>query len=154
VSQLPGGSAHVDLNAARAARREARGESLIVTLGAETFRLPPELPLEAITPLAELADLDGTEADNPQALHTIAEKLRAGLSALLCDEPLIPAGEHAPGCGWLRFLAQRPSLDDQLALWEGVFSYYETSLGEASASTASRANGGTRSRRISRASTA
>ena len=36
----------LDLNKKRAARREAAGETLKVTIGDDTFELPPELPLD------------------------------------------------------------------------------------------------------------
>lgn len=38
---------HLDLDAARAARAESRGEDRTFTFGGEEFTLPPEMPFEA-----------------------------------------------------------------------------------------------------------
>lgn len=46
----------LDLDAARAARAEARGEPPTVTIGGETFTLPPELPMRYVWTLADGED--------------------------------------------------------------------------------------------------
>lgn len=48
----------LDLDAARAARAEARGEAPTVTLGGETFTLPAELPMRYVWTLVEGDDMD------------------------------------------------------------------------------------------------
>jgi hypothetical protein len=48
----------LDLDAARAARAEARGEPPTVTLGGETFTLPVEIPMRYIWALVEGDDMD------------------------------------------------------------------------------------------------
>lgn len=147
----------LNLDAQRAARREARGGHVEVTLGGEVFALPPELPLEAIEPLADLADLD--ELDDADSKGQAAQlrqtrlALAASLAALFCDEGLVAPrdeddkvmgapSEHAASCAWRRFAAHRPSLEDQLQLWEGLFEAYGVSLGEALARFGSAATTG------------
>lgn len=44
----------IDLDAARAARREAKGESPVVKLNGKEYQLPVELPYEALECIREL----------------------------------------------------------------------------------------------------
>lgn len=150
----PAGPQVVDLDKARAIRREGRGDNLEVINKGERFLLPVELPVEAVGPLTALADLEDASDDGPgqDQLQTIRDALEGGLVVLFCDETepprddagLVPARvmAHATGCSWRRFLGTRPSLDDQLELWGGLFGAYGTSLGEALASLDSSPSGG------------
>lgn len=151
-----GGRRHLNLDTARAARQEARGASFEVTLGGEDFALPSELPVEAVEAFADLAELqdvgeDDAELDGPasaEQLRAVRHALSASLAVLFCDEGLdeprddddrllASPAEHGKACAWRRFAAHRPTLEDQLALWEGLLDGYGVSLGEALARTGS-----------------
>ena len=97
----------LDLNARRAARREAGREHLKVNLGDDEFLLPPELPIDIAEPMKKLADGD-----------------------LTC---LIDIVETLFGDDTDRFMKYRPSIDDL----EQIIEAYGTILGESSASTES-----------------
>lgn len=125
----------IDLDAMRAARREAAGASIVVGFGGQEFHLPVELPLDAIEPLADLAELqdqpdDATEQEQVAQLRQVRGAMEASLSALFGPDE------------WPRFRDLRPTLEDMLALWESLFLQYGTSLGEALARTESAASGG------------
>lgn len=141
-------SVTVDLDAQRAARREARGERVEVVLGGIVYQLPAELPLEAVEPLAQLAELQDEDGELAEGvteagqLRIVRTALAASLAALICDEGLdsprddedqvlAAVSAHSDSCAWPSFSRQRPSLEDQLALWEGLFDAYGVSLGEA-----------------------
>lgn len=94
-------AAPLNLDAARAARREAAGEPVSFVLGGETFDLPVEMPLEALDYVAQLPT-----ADNAAVL--LAPLLRAMIGE---DE-------------WPRFMAQKPTLDDMLALSDHLWTEY------------------------------
>lgn len=149
------GASVVDLDKARAIRREGRGDNLEVVNKGQRFLLPVELPVDAVAPLAGLANLTGGDDDenvDQGELETIRQALEGGLAALFCDEGEPPlddddqvatsAKAHAEACAWRRFLATRPSMDDELELWAGLFAAYGTSLGEALASLDSSPSGG------------
>lgn len=155
----------IDLDRERAARREGRGDNIEVTNHGVRFLLPVELPVEAVEPLAALAELeeDDDTLETVQ-LRLIRESLEGGLAVLFCNEPEPPAGpdgkpawevgQHSVTCQWREFRDTRPSLDDELALWAGLFAAYGTSLGEALASLDSSASDGAPSQLTSSGSTA
>jgi hypothetical protein len=157
---LPAPADVVDLDRARAARREGHGDAIEVRNKGQAFRLPIEMPIDAVERLADLAELGEkatvlTGADASRALRQVSVILDGGLAVLFCDEEKPPKdGEpHADGCQWPRFLDTKPTLNDKVALVEGVFAAYGVSLGEALASTASSATGGRRSPRTSKTTT-
>lgn len=96
----------LNLDAARAARAEVAGEPPVIVFGGERFTLPRELP----------ADF---------ALRAAAGDLQDALSALFDDDDATRE----------RFWALKPSLNDVLALVEGIGGLYGfDGLGESSAS--------------------
>lgn len=48
----------IDLDAARAARREGKGEGPVLKFGGKEYQLPPELPYEALEPIRGMSDPD------------------------------------------------------------------------------------------------
>lgn len=162
------GGRRVDLDAARAARREAQGQHVEVTLGGELFLLPVELPLAAMEGLSKLAELedvaDDDDAGQREQLAKVQGLLNESLAELFCDEQERPEDErgnvtgdhlaHAATCAWRRFYKQRPSLDDLFVLWEALFTAYGTTMGEALARIGSAATDGAPSNRASRRTTA
>jgi hypothetical protein len=97
----------LDLDAARAARLEAKSAGPAVTFGGRTFTLPPEVSYEVVAQVGALerGDLDA---------------LGAMMRALLGD------------C-YGDFMAGHPSIEDMEALVEGVLTGY--GLGETSAAS-------------------
>jgi len=123
----------IDLDAARAARREARGEAPTVTFGGETFALPVELPFE-IAEVGQRLNAATTSTDVAEAMHD-------AMRMLLADD-------------YDRFMALRPSLQDLTALVEGIPGEYGISTGESRASRRSSRSSTDRSRPTSLPSTA
>lgn len=113
-------SQRVDLDAARAARREAGGEAPVIVIDGEEFILPVELPFAIMDDLARLFKAK----DDKEALAELS------VEAL----PVITRG--LLGSDYERFIAHRPSVDDFLVLFEGVMGAYGLSddVGESSAS--------------------
>lgn len=110
--------AKIDLDAARAARREAATEPIIVTLEGDDFVMPAEMPFEVVEKLGPLRDA----GDNaPEAAGALLDLFKA----LIGDD------------NFTRFMGHKPSLDDLKALLEGVLAEYGVTLGEAPASTTS-----------------
>lgn len=155
----------LDLDAKRTARREGRGDAIEVRNKGVVFRLPPELPADAIEPLSALAELPEDAEENADALGTIRVSLEQGLAGLFCTEEKVPCDDatgypqhlpagHTTDCQWPLFLDTRPSLDDELELWAGLFGAYGVSLGEALASLESSASDGTQSKPTSGATAA
>lgn len=109
----------VDLDAARAIRREANKQPPKVVLGGQTFLLPIELPLEASLLLADMS-----EADEGQAAKAIMSMVE------------ILLGDQAEA-----FLANKLSGDDLKAFLYGVLPAYgfgaAGDLGESQASESS-----------------
>lgn len=91
----------IDLDAARAARREAQKAAPEFTLGGQTFHLPVEMPLVALDLIGGL-----------QTAENAGSLLGPVLEALLGPED------------WQRFLAVRPTLDDMVALAEHLWPEY------------------------------
>lgn len=94
----------IDLDAAKAARREAKAESLAVIFGGTEYALPEELPFEVVEKLAELADAQG---NNAQVARVIMDIVRLLLGNRI-DE----------------FMAQSPSMADLEVLFEGAMAEY------------------------------
>lgn len=110
----------IDLDQARAARREARGEGPTVIIDGKELELPSELPFEVAEGLSGLSE--ESIRDNPAASAGAVHRV---LGALLGD-----ASEE--------FMASKPSIDDVLALLDGLLkSYGMEDLGESPASAAS-----------------
>ena len=87
-------------------------------LGGENFELPAELPVEALEHLATLAA--AVEGGDREALGA------AG--------PLLALFRTLLGEDWPRFAAERPSLEDMLALLDAAMPAYGGSAGESPAS--------------------
>lgn len=103
----------IDLDAARAARAEAAGEGPVVVFGGGDFPLPPEMPFSVAESLATL---------NEMSTSAKAAEMQAIFKALL--------GEN-----YESFMAQSPSLEDMLALIEGLGQAYGLEdVGESEAS--------------------
>lgn len=97
----------IDLDAARAARREAKGQGPVVVFNKKKYKLPVEVPYSAM----EKASLLETDPS--------AENVAAMIKALL--------GEHYDA-----IMAQNPSVEDINALVEGIMEEY--GLGNSAAS--------------------
>lgn len=111
--------ANIDLDAARAARREAAGEAPVIIFGGERFTLPVEMPFE----VAEHFSAAGTVS--PDAGAEAAAPIIAALKVLLDDQ-------------YEAFMRHRPSMQDLVALFEGAMAAYGFgNAGESSASAAS-----------------
>jgi hypothetical protein len=114
----------IDLDAAKAARREAAGEHPEpIRFGGDTFELPVELPFEV-----------------GHRLLSLLENIAAGSSAVFEDvmgvlEPLL-------GEGYPAFMAHGPSMPDIMELLTGLPREYGfTDMGESPASERSSQNG-------------
>jgi hypothetical protein len=166
----------IDLNASRAARREGKARELRITLGDAHITLPPEFPLDALSPLTDV-DLDlgmvVAARDPEQMLRDLAtarpaivvEAVKAGkavLEGLFCscgayvaNLSLLPGEDREAHeeCQWSAFIAERPSGQDLAALGKGLLAAYGVSLGEALASSGSAGSGGTTSRQTSSGTT-
>lgn len=105
-------SRRIDLNALRAARAEAAGEPIILTVGDEDVELPPEMPLAVATGFARLASGDPTGIDD-------------ALGALLGPESNRIITEHSL------------TLTDLMELMEAAGALYGVTVGESSASAPS-----------------
>lgn len=103
----------VNLDAARAARRP---EAPTVVLDGREFTLAAELPFSAILDLREL-----NAASKKNNLSKQAEAIASVMRALLGDE-------------FDAFMALAPSLEDLVAVIEGVMPAYGGDLPESSAS--------------------
>lgn len=110
----------IDLDAARAARREANAEVPVLVLNGQEHALPAELPFEVAELLSGL-DPESVKTDPAAA----ADRVGRILEAMLGDA-------HEA------FLASKPSIDDILALVDGLAEAYGLEdLGESQASPAS-----------------
>jgi hypothetical protein len=154
----------IDLDAARAARREAQTRQPRVRLNGVDYPLPVEFPIDVLTPLlgvgldlglvARLA-ADAVNADDPQA-----QRNAIGLVLdILVATPELPiqAIDAAQAItrnllgqdGYDALVAMRPSREDLTILIGGVFRLYGVSLGEASPSADSSTSGGATSNETS-----
>lgn len=166
--------AGLDLDAARAARaaerrqqdaagREARGETLPITLGGETIAtLTAEFPLTVLGPLREI-DSEIALLVN-KAMSVVQDRRGGGTGGddamdatmlvidLLALNPALPTkvvdiaremGVRLLGAdGLAAFLAAEPTGQDVAALVKGVTDWYGVSLGEASRSSESPTSAG------------
>lgn len=145
----------IDLNAKRAARREAIGTELRIMLGEGTFTLPTEVPIEALDPLRPVIQTvlliaqnpdPGKQLQNyvlarPEELDKTISAIKQGLAILFGDEQ------------WPQFVAQRPSPQDILELFRGLATAYAVGLGEALAPPKSSSGGGATLKPISNRTT-
>lgn len=104
----------LNLDAARAARREAMGETPSFVFGGREFALPAELPFAVVLDMRELSSADGDTAAQAAAIASVVKHL-------LGDE-------HDA------FMALSPSIEDLEALIDGVLPEYGTDLPESAAS--------------------
>lgn len=88
----------LDLDAARAARAEARGEPPTVTIGGETFTLPAELPMRYVWTLVEGDDMDALKVlfDGQLDRFIAADPTREDILALVAGVPKL-YGLGSPG---------------------------------------------------------
>lgn len=126
----PAKSKTIDLDAARKARREARGdggETPNVLIGGERIQLPEELPADALAAIGGLMILDAGGDAN--------ELAQLGALAGLTDACTAFFGD-----AYERIRAAAPgglSLDDLEVLLGGAFEVYGVNLGESGASASS-----------------
>lgn len=165
----------LDLDKARAERaakraavaeREGRGDGEPIILDGHTIAtLPPELPFNALTPLAkineEIALLLGQAMRMQQGGQAI-EGAQLALDLLSTNgnlpvtlvEVVHDIATAVLGVdGLAAFMASRPTLQDIGVLAGGVFNFYGVSLGESSRSAASSQSAGPNSEPTSPAST-
>jgi hypothetical protein len=144
----------IDLDAHRAARREAKGDAPLLRLGGQTVTLPVELPLDVFEPLTTVnVDLalvlslamnaDGPDRDaavirtfvdlvaaNPELLHEVLGAAKEITRRVVGDE------------GYAALIEWRPTLDDAKYLLIHLGKVYGISLGESSPSTDSQSSDG------------
>jgi hypothetical protein len=119
----------INLDQARAARREKLEINPTVTFGGAEFEMPIELPLSAVSNLRKLAL--ATQVNDGDAIE----------AALLgTAESLLGPEQYA------KFLAFTPSIGDLAAFIEGIPGEYGLDLGEAPASAKPSKSGGARPR--------
>jgi hypothetical protein len=106
----------IDMDKARAARREADQVPPTVIFGGQTFELPVELPLDVVDEFVAMFRAR-SEKDNEAA----GRHINAAIELLLGD-------------GFPAFKALRPSAEDYAALLDGLMVEYGADLGESSAS--------------------
>lgn len=122
----------IDLDKARAGRREAQGEAPVVRFGSRDFVLPIELPLEVSLALADIENAqDGTGA---------ARAVREVVRILL-------------GSQMEAFMALQPSMNDLEALFEGMLAEYGLTAGESQAPEDSSTSTSELSKQISKPTT-
>lgn len=109
----------IDLDRARAARREGKGEPPTVTFGGETFNLPVELPFQVAVSLNEVTTATDAK-DNAAANAALLDAVRAMF-----------------GDRFEAFMAKGPSGDDLTELMNGLAEQYGVTEGEPQASAAS-----------------
>ena len=109
----------IDLDAAKAARREQQEQEPELTYGGKTWKLPVELPLDTVIAIADLEQAieRGTGNDAAALFREVA-------ASLLGDD----AAE---------FLALQPSIQDIGVLISGLVDEYGLTPGESEASQAS-----------------
>lgn len=138
----------LDRARARAARKEARGETLPIVLGGQVIAtLGAEFPLDVLEPLADI-NLDialllqqavaaAQATDNAANVDLIVNILAANPD--LPREFLAAVKEIGRRLlgdgGYAAFVAARPSPWDVAALASTLFSWYGVSLGESSGSS-------------------
>jgi hypothetical protein len=158
----------IDLNAARkarAARREGGSGPIPVHLGKDTYNLPREVPAELLDrlldPEVEIARLlilavrqfqNSRSEDMGEVIVDIlsaAPDLPFGIVRAIKDAVRFLFGDEQ----WAAFEAQKPSLEDEWELLQGLVKTYGVSLGEAFASSKPSDPAGATSKPISNVST-
>lgn len=147
----------------RAARQEARGETLPIVLGGQQIAtLGAEFPLDVLEPLSDI-NLDiallfqqAVSAANAEGDNAASMELIVNILAANPDLPreFIAAvkeiGKRLLGeDGYARFVAARPTPWDVAALASVLFTWYGVSLGESSRSSAAVSSSGATSNTIS-----
>jgi hypothetical protein len=143
----------------RAARREGRGETLVIRFGGEPIaEIGAEFPLDVLEPFADvnldLALLIRQAIDLSQAEDQTAQLSTLDmLVSVLAANPQLPrefigavqeAGRRLLGVdGYAKLVAQRPSPWDVAALLKHLMNWHGVSLGESSSSSTPSAGGGT-----------
>lgn len=158
----------LDLDAHRAARREARGRTPRLRIGGNVYDLPVEFPLDVLAPLLDVnldlgliakVLLDAMDGDDPEG-----QREAIGLVLdLLITNPTLPteAIEAAQNIArnllgddaYAALIDSRPSREDLSALVRGLIRLYGVSLGESSPSTDSSSSGGETSNETSSSTT-
>lgn len=92
----------IDLDAARAARREVAREPISIVLDGAEYHLPPELPFQVAEAMSEMAGADGAEVG-----VALAKVVQAFL-----------------GEGYGAFMASQPSIEDLNVLVENLAKAY------------------------------
>lgn len=115
--------AKIDLDAARAARREAAGEAPVLTVGKKDYPLAVELPASLISDMAIIAGAPESGATSEQQAQVMVALERVAAAML--------------GDAWDKVRPQL-SVDDLMTMLEQVAPVYGfESPGESSASAAS-----------------
>jgi hypothetical protein len=106
----------LNINEARAARAEAKGEAPVVEIDDETFTMPIELPIDVAVAIGRLSKASASE-DNDEAVGALLDIVKALF-----------------GDAYDSFMAHRPSVQDIEFLMNGLVEQYGMSTGEAEAS--------------------
>lgn len=157
---------------ARAAQREERVRDVHITFGGERFPIPPELPVDVLTPLKTLdlnlgllmsAADDKAREDLLRSMviarpYLVAEGVEAVaecLARLIGQTPTPPTVEDGPAgpSAWSRFVSHRPSPHDYLRLGRGLLAVYGLTLGELFGSFGSSETDGETQKQTSNGST-
>lgn len=150
---------------ADAAEREGRGETLPIVFGGEEIAtLQSELPLDVLSPLKVVSEdialllrwglniaNQGGQVDPREGISLFVDLLAGNenLPADLVDVVTRIAQKLLGEAGFERFMAQRPSREDVVALARGVIDWYGVSLGESQRSTDSSPSDGPPSKETS-----
>lgn len=111
----------LDLDAMRAARREAQGEAPIIRFGGHDFELPVELPFAVAEALASIG-----EAQKSEDQAAVTASLIGAMQAIIGI------------ADWPKFEAARPSMQDITELIQGIARLYGLAdMGESVASASS-----------------
>lgn len=110
----------INLDEARAARREVDAVAPVIVFGGREYVLPIELPVEVVRSLTELADLSGKkDVDGNEITKVLLDTVRGFLGDQYDD-----------------FMQNSPSVNDLSAFVEGIPSEYGLGLGESQDSDA------------------
>lgn len=138
----------IDLDAARAARREAAGINPSVTFGGRDFVLPVELPIETTDWGRRITEAE--EARDAERKGSVAwREKQVALTGLVTGFLRFLLADQADA-----FFALKPSYEDAYALLLGIPAEYGTSLGESRASRRSSKATPANSKRTSKLATA
>lgn len=121
----------IDLDEARAARREKAGEPITFRFAGETFTLPHELPLPSEALVEEAKERKWSDK----------RFITAWLTAVLGQSE------------WDRFWSLNPTYPDLIELFDKAMTHYGTNPGESSPSASSSRKAGGSSKRKSSGST-